>query len=178
MIAWPMVLNPAAMRLALALAAVAAVFGAGAYAGVRWSEGELERERAQHARAQADAERRHSDALEAVRRRESALIEQTERIVDDAREVVAQAQRDAAAADAAQGRLLDAARAAARRCTAGAAAGAAGRGAPAPAAGDLLADVLGRIDQAAGDLARHADAARSAGLTCERAWDAARQTLK
>ncbi|WP_175920404.1 DUF2514 family protein [Burkholderia pyrrocinia] len=44
-----------------------------------------------------------------------------------------------------------------------------------PAAGDaldLLADVLGRADQRAGDLAEYADRARIAGKQCERDYDA------
>ncbi|HDR8931678.1 TPA: DUF2514 family protein [Burkholderia vietnamiensis] len=44
-----------------------------------------------------------------------------------------------------------------------------------PAAGDaldLLADVLGRADQRAGDLAEYADRARIAGQQCERDYDA------
>ncbi|WP_321849688.1 DUF2514 family protein [Burkholderia diffusa] len=44
-----------------------------------------------------------------------------------------------------------------------------------PAAGDaldLLADVLSRIDQRAGDLAEYADRARIAGQQCERDYDA------
>ncbi|RQR87624.1 MULTISPECIES: DUF2514 family protein [unclassified Burkholderia] len=44
-----------------------------------------------------------------------------------------------------------------------------------PAAGDaldLLADVLGRADQRAGELAAYADAARIAGQQCERDYDA------
>ncbi|VWC27090.1 gp23 [Burkholderia lata] len=44
-----------------------------------------------------------------------------------------------------------------------------------PAAGDtldLLADVLGRADQRAGDLAEYADRAGMAGQQCERDYDA------
>lgn len=46
---------------------------------------------------------------------------------------------------------------------------------PGSAAGDpilLLADVLGRADKRAGDLAQYADAARIAGQKCERDYDA------
>ncbi|MCW3641558.1 DUF2514 domain-containing protein, partial [Burkholderia cenocepacia] len=48
-----------------------------------------------------------------------------------------------------------------------------------PAAGDaldMLADVLGRIDQRAGDLAEYADRARIAGQQCERDYDALTKT--
>ncbi|PRE44114.1 DUF2514 family protein [Burkholderia multivorans] len=43
-----------------------------------------------------------------------------------------------------------------------------------PAAGDaldLLADVLGRVDQRAGELAEALDASRIAGLACEKSYD-------
>ena len=46
---------------------------------------------------------------------------------------------------------------------------------PGPAAGDpldVLADVLGRADKRAGELAEYADRARIAGQACERAYDA------
>lgn len=39
-------------------------------------------------------------------------------------------------------------------------------------AADVLADVLGRAAGAAGELAAHADAARAAGLQCQRSYDA------
>ncbi|MEX3555352.1 MAG: DUF2514 family protein [Burkholderia gladioli] len=47
-----------------------------------------------------------------------------------------------------------------------------------PATGDpldLLADVLGRADERAGELAQYADAARIAGQQCERDYDALTQ---
>lgn len=82
------------------------------------------------------------------------------------------ARRDAAAARTERGRLLaDLARyRAAARAAADSGAAAAG-----PAAGDaldLLADLLGRADARAGELAEFADAAHAAGLTCERSHDA------
>ena len=49
-----------------------------------------------------------------------------------------------------------------------------------PPAGDaigVLADVLGRADQRAGELADFADRAHAAGLACERDYDAARVAL-
>ncbi|MGE5866826.1 MAG: DUF2514 family protein, partial [Rhizobacter sp.] len=39
-------------------------------------------------------------------------------------------------------------------------------------AADLPADVLARLGEAAGQLAAHADAARIAGLACERSYEA------
>ncbi|AOK40853.1 DUF2514 family protein [Burkholderia vietnamiensis] len=49
---------------------------------------------------------------------------------------------------------------------------AAAGGPPAGDALDLLADVLGRADQRAGELAEYADRARIAGQQCERDYDA------
>ena len=50
-----------------------------------------------------------------------------------------------------------------------------------PPAGDaigVLADVLGRADQRAGELADFADRAHAAGLSCERDYDAAREAMR
>lgn len=49
--------------------------------------------------------------------------------------------------------------------------GAAAGGTPTDAALDLLADVLSRADDRAGELAEEADRRRVAGLACERAYD-------
>ena len=78
----------------------------------------------------------------------------------------------AAAADAGQ-RLRD--RIAAITATCGRAAsdpGPASGSAPAVATADLLADVQRRLGEAAQGIAAHADAARAAGLACERSYDA------
>lgn len=61
--------------------------------------------------------------------------------------------------------------AAAARCAPSRAEAAAG-GPAAEAPGDLLADMLDRLDERAGELARYADQARIAGSLCERAYDA------
>lgn len=50
------------------------------------------------------------------------------------------------------------------------------RGAAAAGAGDLLAELLGRLDQAAGELAEYADQARVSGQLCERSYEALKQT--
>lgn len=93
--------------------------------------------------------------------------------ITDAYTIVARELADAsAAAAAAGGRLHDAAAAAARRSRACQGAAAAGGGAAASDPAGVLADVLRRADDRAGVLAAHADAARAAGLACERAYDA------
>lgn len=87
----------------------------------------------------------------------------------DAKEHADKVAVDAFAAGAASVSLQHAARATAARsaCTAE-------RGATTNAPADLLADVFGRLDQVAGELAAYADAAAAAGTTCERAADAMR----
>ncbi|MHB0820116.1 DUF2514 family protein [Stutzerimonas stutzeri] len=88
-------------------------------------------------------------------------------------EQIEQARRDADAAGAAADRLrIEAGRIATQLATCNA--GAAGERKARIAAGDLLADVLGRADDRAGELAAIADRARAAGLTCERTYDGVR----
>lgn len=55
---------------------------------------------------------------------------------------------------------------------------AAGQCAPDPAPADLLADMLRRADDRAGELAHVADTARARGLACERAYDSARAMIE
>lgn len=84
------------------------------------------------------------------------------------------ARTDAAAARTAADRLRAhvAALAASCRAAVPASPAAAGSAPAAHTAGDLLADMQRRIDEAAGAIAAHADAARAAGLGCERDYDA------
>ncbi|TBV16941.1 DUF2514 domain-containing protein [Stutzerimonas kirkiae] len=85
-------------------------------------------------------------------------------------EQIEQARRDADAAGAAAGRLrVEAGRIATQLATCNAST--AGERQARVATGDLLADVLGRADDRAGELAAIADRARAAGLTCERVYD-------
>lgn len=55
---------------------------------------------------------------------------------------------------------------------------AAGQCAPDTATADLLADMLRRADDRAGDLAHVADTSRARGLACERAYDSARAMME
>ena len=184
MIQLPAALVPhaALIKLAAVAAAALAVFVAGVAAGKRWSAADIERERAAHAQAIAAAESAARQAVEQARTREATIVARTEEIVEDARQTVETMRAHAAAADAAAVSLRDAvARYAARRCPAAPPA-TAGRGTPADTAAgvqdaDRLLVLLGELDGRAGALARHADAARSAGIACERAWDAARAEL-
>lgn len=133
---------------------------------------------AQHATTVADAERRHRQDLEAAREREAAITAKAEEIVHAARQADADLRAARAAADAAGVELRDAAaRYATRRCAAATPAAAAGGSPPAGATGDVLLDVLTRLDATAGILADHADRSRAAGLACERIYEVARQQL-
>lgn len=124
------------------------------------------------------ARERRDQALAQVKAVDDARIEEQRRTAaqsENANEAIKQlqaAQAGARAADFARRELLARVAAlanAARRPDDSAAVGAG------PSATDpvlLLADVLGRADQRAGDLAQYADAARIAGQKCERDYDA------
>jgi len=107
----------------------------------------------------------------------AALIETTRRLtaqqeVTHAADLaLASARADADAAALAAGRLRNAARnAASRACSATPASPGAAASAPAV----VLADVLSSADARAGELAAAVDAARVAGIACERAYEALR----
>jgi hypothetical protein len=116
----------------------------------------LERDRQELERAAAETERRHQ-ALKESNREARRFIEQAA-AADAADRGSRQRLHDAQAAATAARRGLDPA--AVERC------------APAEAAVDLHAELSRRIDEAAGELARFAEAAHGAGLTCEREHDA------
>lgn len=97
------------------------------------------------------------------RETERQWAEHVIKIGEDANAEAERLRAAAARADAASRSLHDAA---ARRASE--AASAAGPGSAASAAGVVLADVLRRADARAGELAAALDAARSAGLACER----------
>lgn len=117
----------------------------------------------------ATAQKAQLAAVTAARAEEQRRTAAQTEIANDANQQRTAALADAFAARAAAGGLqqrVDQLIAAARHpaATAGS-----------PAAGDaldLLADVLGRADQRAGELAEYADQARIAGQQCERDYDA------
>ena len=104
----------------------------------------------------------------------AALVETTRRInaqvevISEANNAKAKAQASAATATAASGRLRQRADAIASACSPSAAA--AGPAASSP--GAVLADMLGRLDQAGRELAAIADERGIAGQACERAYRA------
>lgn len=126
---------------------------------VKWNE---EAARLATARTKAELEAREEE-----QRRQAKIDE----VRDHAQEQIAQAQADAVAAGLESGRLREQARllaARASQCTSGSGASQGG-----PSAGQsavVLADLLGRADERAGELAAAYDRARASGLACERAY--------
>lgn len=133
----------------------------------------------QHHRAKAEAEAlfrvkqeqllREADAAKKAAEESARRLQAQQEVINVANAQVAAATADSAAAGALHVRLLAAAKRASQRPSCDAAP--AGPGAPASAPAVVLADVLGRIDARAGELAAYADAARIAGLACERAYE-------
>jgi len=119
-------------------------------ARAEWSEAARQAE----ARARSEEQRRQV-AIEGIRR--------------DAQEKIAAVAADAAAADDAASRLRARVTELSRRpasCP-----GVADGGEATDAARDLLAVMLGRIDEAAGGIAEFADRSRAAGLTCQVSYE-------
>ncbi|MDB1108057.1 DUF2514 family protein [Pseudomonas extremaustralis] len=111
----------------------------------------------------------------AARTREQAYQQSINKAVQDGQRTIDQATADATAARASADGLRGAADALAARLAASQASGnscTAAASAAATRAVMVLADVLKRADQRAGDLATVADQARARGLTCEQAYDA------
>ncbi|MCA8480509.1 DUF2514 domain-containing protein [Burkholderia multivorans] len=134
-------------------------------AGGCYFKGHADGARATTVAAQKDRAKAVAAARAEEQRRTAAQTE----IANDANQQRIAALADAFAARAAAGSLqqrVDQLVAAARHPA---------TSAGSPAAGDaldLLADVLGRADQRAGELAEYADRARIAGQQCERDYDA------
>ncbi|MFM5422218.1 DUF2514 domain-containing protein [Aeromonas veronii] len=111
------------------------------------------------------------EAREEELRRQASI----DKVRDDAEKQIARAESDALAArDAADGVLEQAKRLAARAGKCPSNPSATQSGAPAAEPSVVLADVLGRADARAGELAAAYDRSRAAGLACERAYDALR----
>jgi len=162
------------LRLLPYIAALALVAGSlfGAYhhgvtvTDARW-KGEWE------ARDTRDAEAKATNEA-AERSREQAYQQSINKAVQDGQRIIDQATADAAAARASADSVRGAADAIAARLAASEASGhscTAAASNAATRAALLLADVLKRIDQRAGDLAEVADQARARGMTCEQAYD-------
>jgi hypothetical protein len=163
-----MLYRTAAVALALALAAA----GLQTYRLAREQARHADT-RARHAEQVADLERASREAALAARTEERRRTAEVQKAADEAHDALARARADAAAATDAGQRLRDRVAALAATCdrTAGDA-GSAGSGPAAVATADLLAIVQRRLDAAADGIAAHADAARAAGLACQRSYDA------
>jgi hypothetical protein len=167
-----------ALRAALIITLAALLAGAG-----WWARGIVaQRDAAQAAAAQAQALRTLADAAtaasEQARQAEQAAAGRINEVAIHAHAQTQAARRDAAAADAVAGRLREhLARLAATASPLASDPSAAPGGPPAAGTGLVLAKLLGRADDRAGELASHADQARIAGLACERAYDEVRAAL-
>lgn len=125
----------------------------------KWNE-----QAAELATVRADAE---LAAREAEQRRQADI----EKVRQDAEKQIASAERDAVAADAvAVGLREQAGRLAKRASQCASDSGAAQSGDAAGQSAVVLADLLGRADARAGELARAYDRARASGLACQRAY--------
>ena len=140
---------------------------------VRLAHANAETAQASEALAQAVAEAQTAARLELERLREQAHAQSAKQqeAIDAATLDTERARAAAAAAGRAGDGLRRHAADLARDCQTQPRAAPASASAPASATGDLLADMLGRIDAAAGELAEYADRARIAGLACERVHD-------
>lgn len=128
---------------------------------------------AEFAEYRATQAKEHTQALEKVRVDEAHIrkIQQEALNAEYLARIAAEADADSARNAAGGLRQRAAQLAAAARCSAGDSALAAS-GPPADAPGDLLAELLERVDQAAGEIGRYADQARRSGQLCERSYDA------
>ena len=128
--------------------------------------------------AAATAERKAREQSETYRAKEQELRNAHDKIERETQAALAAATAGADRAVAAGQRLrrdlADYITAHRERATAAAAAN---QCAPDGPALDLLAELFRRADQRAGELAAIADTARARGNACERAYDAARETL-
>lgn len=114
-----------------------------------------------------------ADAVVLAREEEQRRQSEIDKVRQDAEKQIAMAESDAAAASAAADSLHEQARrleARANQCAGNPAASQPGQATAQP--GVVLADVLRRADERAGELAAAYDRSRAAGLACERAYDA------
>jgi len=151
---------------------------------VRLAEAKTENARLSAAYAQAEANARQQ-ALEherAIAAKEQSLTATIETNAKETRRVQATLTADRDRARAAERRLREQLATITSRYRTLDATGAdstpAGKQSPAGDAIGVLADVLGRADQRAGELADFADRAHAAGLSCERDYDAAREAMR
>lgn len=148
------------------LLGVLLLFGAGLGLGYQWRDRAA---RVQQAEQQQQRAIERATESEAARKREAAIHQGRE-------DAIHAAQQDADAARAGADRYRRAferlQQHPAARCGPGAHPTLAAPGPAALTTRDLPPDLLGRLGRAAGELAGHADQSRTAGLACERAYQA------
>ncbi|MEV3830198.1 DUF2514 family protein [Aeromonas allosaccharophila] len=112
-----------------------------------------------------------ADAEIAARKAEQRRQADIEKVRQDAEQQIVNAERDAVAADAVAVGLREQAERLAKRASQCAShSGSAQSGDAAGQSAVVLADLLGRADARAGELARAYDRARASGLACQRAY--------
>lgn len=134
--------------------------------------GRIDALKSQHAQLRAEAAERTLEAQSEYRAREALWQTRFNKEAEDANTRTDAAVRDAAGARHERDRMrhtLAAYRAAARAATD---TGPASSSETTPPAVDVLADLFGGADDAAGELAAALDLAYTAGITCERSFDA------
>lgn len=145
-----------------------------AYGGGRWQQHghDVAVYAAEKTAAALAAAREQVKAVDDARAEEQRRTNEQSKVAQDATKQAEQARRDRIAADGVSERLRArvAGLLAAGRPTSSPAT--AGGSAPARTADALLAELFRRADQRAGSLAADLDAARNAGLACERSYDA------
>jgi hypothetical protein len=158
---------PIPYRLLAGAALIAAAWAHGHHIASQYGQAQITAIRAEYAQAAASA----SEAYRAEEHRRTDATQEIAHVAQLARD---HSTADARRADDAHVSLLDAARKAA---ASGAAAGdsrPADAGPARPASAPMLADVLSRIDGAAGELAAALDQANAAGRACEQWADSLR----
>lgn len=165
---------PNSVKLILATLCLLIAFAGGYSVRATKAEAEVAALELKHAKARERQAAELAATVAEYRAKEASATLAIQKAQDAAHAQLVQAHADAAASRAAADRLQNrvAALVAAQRAAAPAGAAAAGVGPPAHAPVDLLADMLRRLDAAAGELGEYADRARIAGLACERAHDA------
>ncbi|WP_413165439.1 DUF2514 family protein [Aeromonas salmonicida] len=157
---------------ALVIAALAgggvAVYQSGFSTG---EEGERKTWQAEWDRQSAELAEARAQNVQLAREEEQRRQRAIDKVRQDAEQQIARVETDAAAASAVAAGVLEQARRLATRtsqCASHSSVTQSGDAARQPAV--VLADVLGRADARAGELARAYDRARTAGLACERAY--------
>jgi len=169
-------------RLLLGAAVAVSIFYGGWAARAHLAKGEIASLKLAHAEAVAAAGKKLRDAQDEARKREIALTEQAQGIVNEARSVLQGLERQIGASDAASRGLLDSAARAAGRCSASANPAPTGGGAGPTMSGgrtdgDRLLRVLGELDGFAGAAAEDSGRARAARAACQAAYEAAMKAV-